>query len=104
MAQYGADVLLADRPSVVIEAAVNLANEGEPITRARKGRIGNEKEESAVRNDNAVLHQQQLADAAPLEVELRVLGSESKSAIVLDQPNDLVEIRASLDLAGLKAT
>src|SRR5262245_5239870 len=104
MAQYGADVLLADRPCVVAQTAVDLANESKPVTGAREGRIGNEKKESAVRNNNAVMDQQQLADATPLEVELRVLGGKSKPAIVLDQSNDLVEICASLDLAGLKAT
>jgi hypothetical protein len=41
----------------------DLANEGKPVTRVREGRIANEKKESAVRNNNAVMHQQQLADA-----------------------------------------
>ena len=63
VAQRGADVLLADRPCLVTQTAVNLANEGKSIARAREGCIGDEKKESAVRNNDAIMHQQQLADA-----------------------------------------
>src|SRR3977135_2428027 len=102
MAQRGADGFVADRPCLLTQTAVNLANEGKSIARAREGCIGDKKKESAVKNNDAIMHQQQLADAAPFEVEFGVFRGKPKSTIILDQPNDLVEVHASLDLADLK--
>src|SRR5262245_33743626 len=102
MAQRGAHMLLADRPGLLTQTSVNLANEGKPIAVAGEGGIGNEKKHSAVRNNDTVLHHQQLADARPLQVVLDVLGRKSKPTIILDQPNDLVEVHASFELAGME--
>jgi hypothetical protein len=103
VAQHGAYVLLAVPPCLVAQTAVNLANEGKSIARARKGCIGDEKKQRAVRNNDAIMHQQQLADAAPFEVELGVFRAKPKPTIILDQPNDPVEVQARLDLAELQS-
>jgi len=101
VAQRGADVLLADRPCLITQTAVNLANEGKSIARAREGCIGDDKKESAVRNNDAFMHQQLLVDASPL-IPAKAgtqgnMGWRYKSGSPL--PPGRAELRGDLSLA-----
>src|SRR5262245_41569835 len=92
---------LADLARVFAQAAVDIADEGEPVGGTGKGAVGNEKEQIAVRDDDAVMLQQQLADARPFQVVLDARGGEAKAAVVLGHANCVVEVRAALEQPDL---
>ena len=59
---------------------------------------GTRKNRLAVRDGDTIPFEDHLADPLPLEVMLDLVGGEAKAALILRQPDGLIEGRATLEL------